>query len=242
VIIGVTDEPPALVDRWVADVEAIYPIVSTDGSELEEFLGVKGFPTAAVVSPQGVLSFAGFGSYQGPLDEALDEAEKGALLPKVFSKAQKKLDAGDRDGAYVEFVKLLDAPKSKLDEAETAVGKRWRTWIEESTAAEVAEGQQLLEEGWVYKAWHKAEPLAKSKAGYPATQDAQALLEQVEAVEDFKDEMKGGELYAEADQLSRSKSTREDALELLGKIVKKYEGLRIATHASEAIEELRSQS
>ena len=241
-IIGVTDEPPALVDHWVETVKPIYPIVSMENGELEEFLGVKFFPTGAVVTPEGTLLYSGSaGGTSGPLDEALDDAAKGALLPKAFSKVQKKIDAGDRSGAYAELVKLLDAPKSKLDEAEQATGRRWRTWIEDTTNAELAEAKLKLEEGWVYKAWVPAEPLAESKVEFPATPDARALLEQLEEVEEFKDEMKGGEMYAEAAALSRSKNTREDALELLDKIAKKYADRKIGAHAAKAAEDLRAR-
>ncbi|MCZ6596803.1 MAG: hypothetical protein O7B99_04120, partial [Planctomycetota bacterium] len=77
VVIGVTDEDPALVDKFVQKFKPTYPIVILKSNDFEGFLGVEYFPYGAVIAPDGTLSFSG---------RAYD---MGGAVGKAMSKAKK---------------------------------------------------------------------------------------------------------------------------------------------------------
>lgn len=235
-IIGVTDEPPELVDEFVKTYEPSYPIVITKDRTLEQHLGVKGFPTAAVVEPSGKITWKDHFGYDDALDTAHKSADKVPLVPKTFAKVHKEIMAQDLPGAYGELVKVLD--KGRLDESDQAFGDRARAWLEGEASSALARGTALVEDGWVWRAVNMVEPFTKGKTPFPNQQELETFIETEQARKGFKDEMKAGEMYAEANALARSKRTVKDGIELFDKLVKKYDDTAIAAHALDRLDQL----
>ena len=75
-----TDESPDLVDKWVKQYKPSYPIVILKSGKFEDFLGVKFFPTAAVIAPDGKLLYSHTMNKRDPteLDVILDIIKKAA--------------------------------------------------------------------------------------------------------------------------------------------------------------------
>jgi len=232
----VTDEKPELVDKWMADVQPTYPVVILGSGDFESFLEVKFFPTAAVITPEGELSFSGSSSeVAGPLSEAMSRAKKGSLWPKSLSKVVKALEAGKTDAAYGALLKLLDG--GKLGEADGTIAGQFRSYLEGQAALAHEAGRKLLDEGFAWRAAGKVELYAEAKTPFPASADCAALLAEIAALPSFKKEMKGGELFAEAEALLDERDYTA-AIKAWVSITKKCKGTRIAEHARARAAEL----
>ena len=235
-IIGVTDEAPSLLDKWVADKKPTYPIVSLKSGEFEQFLQVKGFPTAAVIDPDGTVSFAGSaGMTAGPLGDAMSKAKKGPLWPKCLDKVTKHLSKGAVDKGYAELVKLIEGGKVS-EEDQTAVDL-FKTYLESKAADALAKAVEFKERGFVYLAVTEVDVYAKSKTAFPASAEAAKLIEELSALPDFKKEMKGGEALAEFQALADDQEYLE-AAKGYRDVYKKYKGTRISELAKAAAQVL----
>lgn len=231
-----TDEDPELVSQWVDDREPTYPVVILKDGKLERFLGVQGFPTAAVIAPDGTLAYVGSsGAVHGPLGDALDDAERGYPWPKALEDAMEEVQEGDLPAAYAEVRELLE--KDRLEEEEKADAEELAAWLEGRAERALAKARERREAGFLYDAVTAVEPFAEAEPAFPVTEEARKLLEEMEAVPDFKAEMKGGEDFLEAKQLAREGEYVE-AIEAYLRIARRYDETRIAANARAAAEEL----
>lgn len=232
VVIGVTDEPPSLVDGWVKDVKAEFPIVSLKDGGFEDFLGVRFFPTVAVIDPEWKLAYSGSSAgYGDALDAALDRAERSPLFPKVFKKVTKSLREGEYGDAYDELLKLLEKEKLEGDE-EVEVGGRLRAYLEGLAADALSGARELVEGKRVYEAVLLAEPFAEAEPAFPATPELAAFLEELEADPNYKREIAGGKKFLDAEE-EENAGEFLDAFKAYRSIWKKYEGARVADLAHE---------
>src|SRR5688572_27350437 len=106
VIIGVTDEDPAIVEKWLGKMKTkpSYPIAILADGKLEQALGVQAFPTQGVIDPTGTITFAGHGG-ESELSKALADATKGGIWPKKLDKIVAMIRGGDHAKAYAELQK-----------------------------------------------------------------------------------------------------------------------------------------
>ena len=226
-----TDEPASLVDEWVAKHKPQYPIAILPDGAFEKAIGLRFFPYASVISPGGRIAYAGDArSYSDILEEALEESEKGPASPKIVAKAAKLLAQDKLDKAYGELLDLVAG--GDLSESDLAAVVHFREFLERqaSTALETAQGSQAA--GYYYKALTLVRTYAEAEPAFPVTADCQALVAELEAVPEFKREMKGGEDYEEAEALYRD-GEYTDAAEAFKSIYKKYKGTRISEKAYE---------
>lgn len=236
VIIGVTDEPPSLVDKWVAKYEPEYPLVSLKTDDLERFLDVGFFPTAAVIDPDGTLAFSGSTrDLRDPLETALKTAKKGPIFPKAFLKVNALIAGGSYDKSYAELLKLID--KGKLSDDERQVADMLKSYLESLAARAHESAKELFAQGFAYEAVQVVRPYAVADPGFPASQECAAFLKQVEEMSDYKGEMKGGELYLEAKE-KEEEYDFSDAVKTYRTVFKKFGGTRIAENAMKRAREL----
>ena len=228
VVIGVTDEDPALVDAWVAKNKPDYPIAILGSGKFQGALGLKGFPHAAVIGPDGKLSYTGSAwEYSTVLEEALEGATKGPVSAKSLSKATKLMLSGELSKCYAEVLKVLES--SKLEERERAQAEYFREFLEARGAEALADAQSL-QTTLVYRAVALVEPLAEADPPFPQTAPCKELLATLEALPDFKLEMKGGKAFAAAQEVHDEGEYTEAAKAYL-KVADKYEGLRVGATA-----------
>ena len=221
-----TDEPPALVDKWVSKVKPTYPVVSLKTGEFERFLGVRFFPTAAVIAPDGKLAYTGSaGAVSGPLGDAMRGARKGSMYPKVLAKATKYLRADELDKSYGELLKVIEG--GKVSEGDRPMVELFRSYLEGVAQTALEEGTKLEETGRIHAAVGRVERFARAKSAFPASESCRALLSQLEALPNFKKEMKGGERFLEG-QEEEEAGEFLDAFKTYKAVMKKYAGTRIA--------------
>jgi len=239
VVIGVTDESPALVDAWVQKHKPQYPIAILKSGKFENAIGVDGFPYAAVIAPDGTQSFGGrVGMMSGPLGDALANAEKGSLFPKSVAKATKLMRANELDKSYGEILKLLAG--GKVSEADMPAVEGFKAYLEDQAATAFTDAKKFQEDGLISMATLRLEAFAEAKPPFPATADCLALQSSLEAVPDFKKEVKGGKAYMEAKQ-EQDAGEYTDAVKGFKSVYKKYEGTRIADRARADAREIVDQ-
>lgn len=225
-VIGVTDEPPSLVDAWVREHEPSYPVVSLKGDAFEEFLGVRYFPTAAVIGPEGTLLFSGSaGEVEQPLAEALDRAVREPLFPKVFRKVVAELRDGEAGASYERLLDLIEGDKLEGEEVEW--GARLRTHLEQLASTAYTDAAELYRTGLVYDALRTVEPYADAKRAFPVAEAIDELVDEMERNTDFRKEVAGGKKMAEGRALEKEYEFLE-AFEVYKSITKRYRGTRIA--------------
>ena len=235
-IIGVTDESVELVDKWVAENKPEYPIVILENSAVEDSLQVQYFPTAAVVTPEGVISYTGdAGSYSSSLKKALKGATKGTVIPKAFSKFKKELKKGNQAKAYDSVASMVSG--GRLEGSDLSWGRKLQAWLESSSADALKNGEAKFKDGWYLLSLEMVEPFRDSEVGFPNSAAIEKFVADMEASPTYKDEIKGGEMF-EAARVFADEYEWTDFVNGLKKIYSKYPELEIGKHARKRAEQI----
>lgn len=231
-----TDEKQSTVDAWYAKAQPKYPIAILKNKDFENALGVRFFPTAGVIAPDGKLIYAGSaGSKDSPLKEALSDAVKAPLFPSKLSKVQSQLAEGDLEKAWAEVVKLQEKAggDAELD--------RWTERFAETISAEALQSFEQAKaraaDGLYYQAVELVEPLVEAKTPFPVSEQAGEWLRQLEAEPSYDDEIKAGGMHAKAVE-SEQEGEYTDACKAYIKVAKKYPDTRLAEAALERAQTL----
>lgn len=221
-----TDEKESLVDAWVAKYKPEYPIAILKSGKVEDAIGVKFFPTAAVVDPEGLITFSGSaGLISSPLKAAMKKAEKKPLFPKALAKTRKLLKDEKLGDAYEEF---LDIDSNGSDPMIAG----YRSMLEIRIDSEVSSAKKFVKAGLYYRAIALAEPIAEIASELSSVAEAKTLLTELQASEDLDEELKGGRGYQKGEDLE-AEGEYLDAVKAYRKVyrTKKYTGTKIAAAA-----------
>jgi hypothetical protein len=236
VLIGVTDEEPEVVEKWLARAKPSYPIAITKGA-FESQIGVPHFPYSAVIGPDGNIAYAGdSGMGENQLDDALAKSKKQPLWPKSLGKVTK-LMMGDPIKAYGELKKLI--ADAKVSEAEKPYVDSFVAFLEGQAQQALEDARSLRDSGLVLKALRKVEAYSTSVTPFPSTPDCATLVKELQAFPDFKREIAGGEAYLAAEKLEKEDEYL-DAFEGYKSVSKKFAGTKIADNAKFKAEKLRT--
>lgn len=229
VLIGVTDENVATVDAWYKKAQPRYPIAILEDGEFEKSLGVKFFPTGAVLDPEGKIVFAGSArETSSPLKDAMSDGLKSPLFPKGLSKVQKAMADGDLEKAWAAVVSL----KGKVgnDEEQDKWMERFETAIAKQAADSLASARRADEMGLVYQAVEILGPIVDVKVPFPVTEQAADLLAEIKGRDNYADEMKAGAQFEKGLQAQAEREFTE-AAKIYAKTADKYPDTRLAEAA-----------
>ena len=219
-----------MVEDWLGEKKPSYPIVILKGNAFESFLGVSGVPHAAVIGPDGMVTYNGSPGGTGKaLSEAVDGAEKGGVWPKKLDKASKLISSSNLDAAYAEVLSLQEG--GKLTDEEAAAATIFRDFLEGRAAGLLARARGEAEGGFVYGAVQTVGFVAEASPPFPATEDAKAFLKELEVLPTYQAEMKAGPKILEAEEQAK-KYDFTGAFETYKGVAKKYSGSRAAELAS----------
>jgi hypothetical protein len=214
-----------------------FPIAITGNKGFDDALGVKAFPTHAVIAPDGTLAYSGH-SAESALSDALGDAKKGSIFPKKLDKANKLIKQGDFAQSYAEVRKLVDA--GGLDGELDGWAKRFQAFLEGRSAAALEQAKKLSEQGRIFEAHAELGGYAAAIPAFPNAEDVKKLLAELEQIPTFKDEMKAGPKFLEAQALERDYEFTA-AVDAYKKLYKKYGEAKIAAVARARAEELIAQ-
>jgi len=202
VIIGVTDEKESLVDAWVKKHKPTFPIAILADDSFEKAIGVKGFPTVAVIEPGSKLAYAGYlGKEKEPLKQAIAASDQKPLFPERLDETRRLLQEGTLTEAYVAAIKANGFEDH--DESQAVWTRAFRKYVEDKAAELLTKANKAVEDGVIYRAVDLATPIAESKVAFPATPKAKELLASLSALETYKDELKGGAAFEKAAEKER---------------------------------------
>jgi hypothetical protein len=229
VIIGVTDENVSTVDSWFKRATPRYPIVILEDNDFEKALGVKFFPTGAVLDPEGKIAYAGSAGGTGsPLKEALSDGLKSPLFPKALTKVQQAMADGDLEKAWSGVVSLK--AKAGKDPEQDAWVDRFEATLAQQAADSLAEARKADEDGLTYRAVEILEPLAEAKEPFPVSGQAADWLAEIQGREGYADELKAGAQYQKGVEAEKEREFT-DAAKAYAKAASKYPDTRLAEAA-----------
>jgi hypothetical protein len=229
-VISVTDEEESLVDAFVAEFGVTHPLVILKTSELEDLIGVSGFPTSAVFA-NGELAWTGHPmEASGAVSKALKTATKGSVYPKELSKVRSLMKANRQGEAYAEIL----SNEGKYDAGAAAWAARVKAYLEERADAAFDAAKESAASGFLWRATQEIGGYAAPASPMPRAPEMREWLAKLEAeTPEWKKELAGGEALHKAAEL-------EKTLDFLGAfngykaVMKKCQGLRIGANAEQA--------
>ena len=225
-----TDEKVSLVDEFVAKYEVEHPLVILSSSELEDLIGVSGFPTSAVFSG-GELAWTGHpSSAGGAIDDALGKADKGSVYPKKLKKVRDAMLDGEQAEALEDLQKMLE---KGLDGRDAEWAERLRDYLLETCDKDFAKAKEQLQAGFVYRAYTRVQGYVGKDSPFPQAAEIAPWLAALEEEPLFKKEMAAGELFEDAVALEQA-GEYVAAFKTYAKAAKKAEGGRLEQVAKDA--------
>ncbi|MHC4823405.1 MAG: hypothetical protein ACYTEP_05225 [Planctomycetota bacterium] len=228
-----TDEPLELVEPWIAEVGATHPVVIMPEGQLEKVIGVEYFPTGAVFLDRKLTFKGSAGDTAGPLESARKTARKDSVYPKKLGKIIKAMNKGDQVKALADLRKL----KPKLEGRDLAWATNLEGFMLGASAKAFDMSASVIEAGFWYEGVAMVEPYLQKGSLFPRIDETRAQLEYLKAKPLYKKEMKGGEIYAEGQDLEVQKLYLE-AFNAYKSVLKKAAGTQIAEHARVAAQKL----
>ena len=233
VVISVTDEPAELVEPWIAANNVTHPVVILKDKQLEGVIGVAGFPTSAVFLNRS-LQWKGHPSEAGgALAVARKEGRTDSVYPKKLGKVIKAWNGGDRTKALTELYKTMP----KLEGTDLDWAGRLDSFMKDESAKAFQLSSEAMEAGFWFRGMQLAKPYLGKGSEYPRVEETLAHLALMQEKPGYSKEIKGGELYEEAQVLERNHEYSE-AVSVYKKIMKKSADTAIAGHAEKAARDL----
>lgn len=234
-VIGVSDEEYDLIDKYVADKGVEFPVARLASGAFEEAIGVKGFPTSAIIDPSGEIVWSGHPAQaDGPLGSHVKRSKRTPLLPASLSHVEKLLDKEDYAAAYRELKQLRDElAQEDAADADALIG-----YIESQAERLWTKGAGYEEHGDYYTAYLAYSELADRFEGVGRFEEARAKVEAFEADDEIARELKGGAHFAKALE-QEEKGDFDKAYKTYKTIASRYKGLRVAGRAAVRMSELK---
>jgi len=240
VIVGVTDEPEKLVEKYVADNKVTYPIVIEQGFKSSRELGIGGFPSAVLVDPKGIVVWSG---HPGALGEA--EIEKalagakppGVSLPAALKPLEKLLEKHEF-GRAREAAKAVLAAKPDDETLQAA----------QAIVAEIEADAKALADGAAaditakdyFDANSKLERLRKEFPGVPGAETADAKWRELQADGEIRKAIKAGEQFHKGQELEQAQDY-DKAYAMYRAVTRTAPGSRAAEKALQRMNEFEQK-
>lgn len=228
-----TNEPIELVAPWLEAHSVTHPVVILPGGQLENVIGVKGFPTSAVFLGKEMQWTGHPASSSSALAKVQKGAKKTSVYPKALSKVFKSLKKGDLVKAMLDLQTLQE----KLEGEDAAWAGRLEISLMGQCAKAFTSCSEFIEQGFWYKGMELAQPYLGKGSPYSSVAETRALLESLQEKDLYSKELAGGELYLKAQNFERSKEY-SDAVKTYISITKKCADSQIAGHALSAAQQL----
>jgi hypothetical protein len=175
-VVAISDEGPAVVQKFVKDGKLGYPIGVDPGGKTKRAFGVGGIPQAFLVNVDGRVIWEGHpggGEYENLLKQELVQTNT-YVPPKELHASLKQAVAKAKDGQFAEAIKLARGAEAAGDDAKVLIDG-----ITAKAKARLARAQKLNEaEGRTYEALQMLQDLAKRYAGLEEATTAKTLSEQ----------------------------------------------------------------
>jgi hypothetical protein len=240
VVVGVTNEPEKLVDKYIADNKVEYPIFIEKSFRSFGALKFHAYPSAVLIDPQGVVVWSG---NPGGIDEAtIEKALEGAHAPRA--PLPPSLKAIQPLVAHKEFGKAHEAAKAMIgsgaDEKAKAAAQKLVDSLEAEAKDLAAAADRAVESKHFYEAQDALDRLVKQYAGVPGAEGAAARLQALQADASAKPSIAAGAQLAKAADLEQGQDY-DKAHAAYSAICASAPGSVPATEASARMKDLESR-
>ncbi len=163
-VIGLGFEEAAALEAFRRDLRAGYPVARVETETFRDY-DVKGLPRAFLVSPEGVLLWAGHPSHLtlADVDRRLADTPPWPPLDAALEPAAALLRAGRFGEARTVLAGCLAADGAGADRGERA--RALAAWIPRFARAQQAVGAAALARGDAYEAWAAFDAAAGAAEG-----------------------------------------------------------------------------
>jgi hypothetical protein len=232
VVLMVTNEPRGLVDAFVAQTGAKFPIVIESTNSIEAYEG-RGFPTQVAIGPDGKIIGDSFSEQM--IADYLPKQRIPPKLPEKLQAAYQKLMDKDK---LADARKLLVDASAKGTEEEKTAAQGMVQWIDEGGTAQLTAAAEADTKGDPAAAAEIYEDLVKSYAGLePATKAAEAMKTLL-ADPAKKKEVDGGKALAKARVEASGEAMVKKKIAAFNVVVTKWKGTKAAAKAADIIAKL----
>ncbi len=218
VIVGVTNESAALVEKSLSSTGAQYPIAMVKGGSADDAYGVNGFPTVVLVGPEGnVLS-----RERHPEAAIVEALKRAVLIPKLegrqYSSINKAIEKKDLGKAWKSIASMLEknASDEQLIAAKEAIESSFKNRFDGAIAA--------AGKGNYGSAVDSLEKIVDLYNGYPRVAEAKAKAKAIGKDPEAKDDLKAWSMLKKAkkEMAKGKKASREKGRQICEKIMKSY--------------------
>ena len=239
VVISVTDEDRSKVDAWIESTGQTSPILIEESSSMQKF-GFTGFPSAALIGPDGEVLYAGSpsGVTEQLIEEHLASVRLMPNLPDSLSDVAKAYGKNSYDDAIKKLEKHLAG--ERLEEADRAVAKEFLDGMLADGKSGIATAKKLSERGDPYAAWKRLDKLVEAYGKHEIGVEAAKAQEAIENDDAAEDELKAGEKWAKLTK-KLSDLSKKKAVKALESFVKKYGETKAGAAASKRLAALQRQ-
>lgn len=228
-----TDEPANLVEAWIAANNVTHPVVILPDGKLEKVIGVSGFPTSAVFLDKQLQWKGHPSSSSGALSSAQKDGRTDSVYPKKLGKVIKAWNKGDKTKALQDLYKVMP----KLEGADLDWASRMDDFMKNESAKAFQLSSEAMEAGYWFRGVELAQPYLGKGSEYPRVEETRAHLAMMQEKPGYSKEIKGGELFRDAQIMEREREYLE-AVKTYKKIMKKSADTAIAGHAEMAATKL----
>jgi len=217
------------VEAWIAANNVIHPVVILPDGKLEKVIGVSGFPTSAVFLGKELQWTGHPSSSSGALSGARKEGRTDSVYPKKLGKVIKAWNGGDKTKALQELYKVMP----KLEGSDLDWAGRLDGFMKNESAKAFQLSSEAIQDGFWFRGMQLAQPYLGKGSEYPRVVETRAHLAMMQEKPSYSKEIKGGELFRDAQIMERNQEYLE-AVKTYKKIMKKSAETAIAGHAEMA--------
>lgn len=234
-VLALSDEGPAVVERFVKDQKLTYPIGVDPGGKTKRSYGVRGIPQAFLINVDGRVIWEGHpgdpSAYQKQLEAELIHASTYVPPKPLHAGLQKALDKA-KTGEFAEAIKLARAAEAAGDDRNVLL-----EGLGAKAKARLARAKGLHEdEGRTYEAQLIFQDLATRYAGLPEADEAKALLDQWKKDKAIGQSLAVSQSFYEAEEAEAKGSDGKAKQKYM--TVAKATGHKLAAKAEERIKAL----
>jgi len=237
VVVGVTNEPEAMVKSYIEANGVQYPIAIEKSFSSFNKLGVSGFPHAFLIDTKGKIVWEG---HPGQLANSnLEKVLAGArppVIPEPLRPAQKSLDK-EEFGKALEILKKIVA-ETKMSDEHKAAADLMIASIESDAKSLYETSIAQLEKKEYFEALAGLERVGINYGGVYKTDEALTKAKEIRADAALKPELDAGARLAEGRRIEENKDYAK-AVQVYREVASKYKGTQAAESATKAVEAVK---
>ena len=249
IIMLIAYEDKAKMKAYAKEQNIKFPIAIEPTKKAMKAYGVRGFPSAFVIAPNGTIVWEGHPArieqVEAAIQKELPNVKKGGGgsgnpaslslkddLHKSLKSAAKKAQKGDLAGALKSARSLLE--KSGASDAEKADAQYVIEAIEAHAESLLKKAEGLLESRLVYDARELYKAIVKALRGTEYAGKARERVKEIDSDADLEDDLAAGRLFARAKRYE-TKSREKQARKYYEKVIDKYPETEYARLAKEKL-------